>query len=70
MKYLLLVLGFIIADVAHSGAGTVYICGPTGAKKYHYSETCRGLSNCKHEVVKKTLKEAQSLGLTICGWED
>ncbi len=48
----------------------VYICGPSGAKKYHYSETCRGLGNCKHEVVKKTLPEAQSLGLTLCGWED
>lgn len=48
----------------------VYICGSKGASKYHYSETCRGLNACKHEVVKKSLKEAKGLGLTLCGWED
>jgi hypothetical protein len=70
MKLLLISYGFILLHYVYSRNESVYICGASGAKKYHYSETCRGLSNCKHEVVKKTLKEAQSLGLTICGWED
>ena len=48
----------------------VYICDSKGAKKYHFTKTCRGLSACKHEIVKKTLSEAKDLGLTICGWED
>jgi hypothetical protein len=48
----------------------VYICGIAGAKKYHYSENCRGLNACKHEIVKTTLLEAQGYGLTLCGWED
>lgn len=48
----------------------VYICGSKGAKKYHFSKSCRGLSNCKHQVYKKSLKEAKSYGLTLCGWED
>jgi 5-bromo-4-chloroindolyl phosphate hydrolysis protein len=48
----------------------VYICDSKGAKKYHYTNTCRGLSACKHEIVKKTLSEAKDLGLTLCGWED
>tara|TARA_R110000868_G_scaffold340618_1_gene601309 strand:- start:12007 stop:12192 length:186 start_codon:yes stop_codon:yes gene_type:complete len=48
----------------------VYICGPRGAKKYHYTENCRGLSACKHGIVKSSLKEAKGYGLTLCGWED
>jgi hypothetical protein len=48
----------------------VYICGSAGAKKYHYTENCRGLNACKHEIVKTTLSEAQGYGLTLCGWED
>lgn len=48
----------------------VYICNSKEATKYHYTETCRGLNACKHEVVKKSLKEAKALGLTLCGWED
>jgi hypothetical protein len=48
----------------------VYMCGITGAKKYHYSENCRGLNACKHEIVKATLSEAQGYGLKLCGWED
>lgn len=48
----------------------VYICGNTGAARYHYSSNCRGLRSCDHEVVKTTLGKAQGLGLTICSWED
>ncbi len=48
----------------------VYLCGPKGAKKYHYNESCRGFSSCKHEITKKKLSEAEALGLTLCGWED
>lgn len=48
----------------------VFICGSTGAKKYHYNENCRGLRSCSHNVVKTSLKQAKGLGLTLCGWED
>ncbi len=63
---LLLFLFLYMSPVKES----VYICSPSGAKKYHFLETCRGLSNCKQGVVKTTLNEAQLLGLTLCGWED
>ncbi|MDP5199479.1 hypothetical protein [Flavobacterium sp. DG2-3] len=69
MKYTLLFL-FLILSSFHPVETSVYICGPTGAKRYHYKETCRGLSSCSHEIVKTSLKQAQGLGLTICGWED
>ncbi|PQA92805.1 hypothetical protein B0A70_10495 [Chryseobacterium piscicola] len=48
----------------------VYLCDSTGGKKYHYSKDCRGLSSCKHEIIKVSLKKAQTLGKTLCGWED
>lgn len=48
----------------------VFICGNKGAKKYHYKEDCRGLSNCKHDVKKVSISEAKGYGLTLCGWED
>jgi hypothetical protein len=48
----------------------VYICGVKGSKKYHLTKSCRGLSNCKHEIIQKSLSEAEGLGLTLCSWED
>ncbi|CAM3839111.1 MULTISPECIES: hypothetical protein [Flavobacterium] len=48
----------------------VYLCGTEGAKKYHLSKSCRGLSGCKHEITKKKLSEAKELGLKLCAWED
>ncbi|MBD8081879.1 hypothetical protein IC610_05495 [Chryseobacterium sp. GCR10] len=48
----------------------VYLCDSPGGKKYHYDKSCRGLSNCKHEIIKVSLKKAQTLGKTLCGFED
>ena len=48
----------------------VYICDSKNAKKYHFTKDYRGLSNCKHDIVKKSKADAQKLGLTLCGWED
>lgn len=69
MKYILLVL-FIFLTSFHPPETSVYICGSTGAKKYHFSQNCRGLSSCSHGTVKTSLKQAKGLGLTLCGWED
>jgi len=49
----------------------VYICNSSGAKKYHYLQSCRGLNACKHEIKKVSLSDAKSVyRLTLCGWED
>ena len=48
---------------------TVYVCDSPNAKKYHLSDTCRGLNACKHQIVKITQSKARDLGLTLCGWE-
>lgn len=60
----------IILTSFHPIETKVYICGQTGAKKYHYNENCRGLIACKHQIVKTSLSQAQKYGLTLCGWED
>jgi hypothetical protein len=69
MKLIFIALLFV-QTTFHFTTTKVYICGTTGAKKYHYSENCRGLNACKHEIVSVALSEAQGYGLTLCGWED
>ncbi|NHM05698.1 hypothetical protein G4D82_00550 [Flavobacterium sp. CYK-4] len=70
IKKFLLVLIVIATTSFRSLETEVFICGKTGAKKYHLEESCRGLNACKHEVIKVTKSKAQSYGLTLCGWED
>jgi hypothetical protein len=69
MKLFYLVL-FFCQIVYNFSDSNVYICGTKGAKKYHFSENCRGLNACKHEIIKTSQSEAKGFGLTLCGWED
>lgn len=48
----------------------VYICNGKYSKKYHYSEKCRGLSNCKSSIEKVTLKYAKNIRRILCEWYD
>lgn len=68
-----MVLYFFLISLISSSKLTekeVFICGPKGAKKYHYSQNCRGLSQCDHKIFKVAVSEAQNYNLTLCGWED
>jgi hypothetical protein len=61
------------ADTASSrmpATTTVYVCKSTGAKKYHFKENCGGLKRCTHTIVTMTVKEAEGMGLGLCGYED
>jgi len=69
MKKLLLILLFPLLSSSNATVD-VYICNSKNATKYHKKEFCRGLSTCKKETKKVTLKEAKDKGLTLCGWED
>ena len=68
MKKLLLLSAFVI--LSSFTEQDVYLCITKGGKKYHFDIDCRGLSNCKGEIIKVTLKEAKDKGKTICGYED
>jgi len=48
---------------------TVYICNSGKSKKYHYSQNCRGLSNCQSKIIKTTIEQAKKDDKTLCGWE-
>ena len=53
-----------IANVAMSD--TVYVCTSEGAKRFHATDTCKGLSNCGEEIVPATREEAEKKNRTYC----
>ncbi len=69
MKKLLFIVLFITLT-SLTVEKEVYICDSKGGKKYHFTKDCRGLSNCKADIVRVKLSEAEKQGKTICGYED
>ena len=70
LKTLAIAIGVVALLACTMAAETkVYICTGKYAKKYHYDEDCRGLSNCKGDVKEVELKEAKKYR-TLCGFED
>ncbi len=69
MKNLHLIIA-VIALTSFTAEDEVYMCTSKNAKKYHLSETCKGLSKCKADIEKVVLSEAQKQGRTLCGYED
>lgn len=66
-------LGFLSILLSAFSVNTtteVYICKGKGSKRYHLHSNCRGLNNCSTTTQKITLSHAQSIGRTLCGWED
>ena len=53
-----------IATVAMSD--TVWVCTSSGAKRFHASDSCKGLSNCGEEILPLTREEAEKRGKTFC----
>ena len=53
-----------IANVAMSD--TVYVCTSEGAKRFHASDTCKGLSNCGSDIITLTREDAEYTGRTYC----
>jgi len=66
MKYF---LPLIFLSCAALKENQTYICKSPIAKKYHYSETCDGLNNCRHEMERVSVDEAQKLGYVLCDFE-
>ncbi|MAN27919.1 MAG: hypothetical protein CMH15_08625 [Mesonia sp.] len=53
-----------------SSEKSVFICDSQTAKKYHYTNDCRGLNACKACIKKISLEDAKKLKRSLCGWED
>ena len=45
---------------------TVYVCTGKSAKKYHKSSRCKGLRNCKGDIVKIERSRAEAMGKKPC----
>ena len=53
-----------ISSVAMSD--TVWVCTSSGAKRFHASDTCRGLRSCGERIVPCTRAEAEQSFRTYC----
>ena len=76
MKYLI-TLFLIVSSVSLLGTkdltvgyDTVYICTGGYSTKYHLKPNCRGLSNCKGDIVRISRADARQKRRTLCGHED
>lgn len=45
---------------------TVYVCTGGFAKRYHSTPNCRGLNNCKGDIVEMSVEKATQKGKTPC----
>lgn len=45
---------------------TVYICTGPKAKKYHATQTCRGLNRCSGSIRQLSVSSARAKGFTPC----
>lgn len=57
----------VIEDAA---TDEVHVCQSAGATKYHIDAGCHCLKRCKHEIATMTKKQAENMGLGLCGYED
>ena len=53
-------------NVQAQQSSTVYICTGGYAKKYHSYSNCRGLSNCKGDIIAVSKNTAKEKGRTAC----
>ncbi len=68
---LLVTTGILLSSFTVEQNGYVYICNSERAYAYHYDRDCRGLSNCKHEILQITYEAAiNDYKRKLCGWED
>lgn len=66
MKNLILISSVILFGFTSSVQTTVYICLSKDAKKYHFSQSCRGIQKCTHTVKQTTVQDAKNKGYTAC----
>ena len=60
---------FSLTTFITSQNNQVFLCNSPNGERYHFTQNCRGLKACKHEIIKVSLSEAKRKGKTQCGWE-
>lgn len=69
--FVMMVLSLVtIGGYLYTGlVARAYICDKGSARKYHLSDKCPALKNCKDQFVQTTIAEAEKNGKTLCGFE-
>jgi hypothetical protein len=71
LRVLLLIPVLFVFSSFQGNETMVYLCDSSSATAYHFNRNCRGLSNCKHEIIKVTKQDAiDNYERKLCGWED
>lgn len=66
LSALALILSGQVSTEVKTKEATVYICTGPKAKKYHATETCRGLNRCSGSIKQLSVSSARSKGFTPC----
>lgn len=66
LSVLALILSGQVSTEVKTKEATVYICTGPKAKKYHATETCRGLNRCSGSIRQLSVSSARAKGFTPC----
>ena len=66
LSALAFVLSGQVSTEVKTKEATVYICTGPKAKKYHATETCRGLNRCSGSIRQLSVSSARVKGFTPC----
>lgn len=66
LSALALILSGQVSTEVKTKEATVYICTGPKAKKYHATQTCRGLNRCSGSIRQLAVSSARAKGFTPC----
>lgn len=66
LSALALILSGQVSTEIKTKEATVYICTGPKAKKYHATQTCRGLNRCSGSIRQLSVSSARAKGFTPC----
>lgn len=66
LSALALILSGQVSTEVKTKEATVYVCTGPKAKKYHATQTCRGLNRCSGSIRQLSVSSARAKGFTPC----
>jgi hypothetical protein len=66
-RWVVVLISFLLLFFSCKNNTSVMICKSSTAHAYHI-RNCKGLRSCTHEIETITLKEAEDMGRTPCGY--
>lgn len=66
MKTLIVILSLALLSFIQPASQKVYVCNSSTSIAYHNKKDCKGLNNCKHEIVLATIEDAKKASKRPC----